>query len=67
MNITASASWKAIEAHRLSLSPVHLRQFFANDPGRVASLSLSYDGIYYDFSKQRIDSTTLALLVGLAR
>ncbi len=66
MNITASASWKAIEAHRLSLSPVHLRQFFANDPGRVASLSLSYDGIYYDFSKQRIDSTTLALLVALA-
>jgi glucose-6-phosphate isomerase len=67
MNITASASWKAIEAHRLSLAPVHLRQFFANDPGRVASLSLSYDGIYYDFSKQRIDSTTLALLAALAR
>ena len=67
MNITASASWKAIEAHRLSLSPVHLRQFFASDPGRVASLSLSYDGILYDFSKQRMDSTTLALLVSLAR
>jgi glucose-6-phosphate isomerase len=67
MNITASASWKAIEAHRLSLSPVHLRQLFASDPGRVASLSLSYDGILYDFSKQRMDSTTLALLVGLAR
>jgi hypothetical protein len=60
MNITASAAWKAIEAHRQSLSPVHLRELFARDPGRVASLSLSFDGILYDFSKQRIDSTTPA-------
>ncbi|HRL77201.1 MAG TPA: glucose-6-phosphate isomerase [Candidatus Accumulibacter phosphatis] len=67
MNITTSAAWKAIEAHRQSLSPVHLREFFARDPGRVASLSLSFDGILYDFSKQRIDSTSLPLLAALAR
>ena len=67
MNITASAAWKAIETHRESLSPVHLRQLFARDPGRVASLSLGFDGILYDFSKQRIDSTTLPLLAALAR
>lgn len=67
MKITASASWKALEAHRLSLSPVHLRQLFARDPGRVASLSLGFDGILFDFSKQRIDSTTLPLLAALAR
>ena len=67
MNITASAAWKAIETHRESLSPVHLRQLFARDPGRVASLSLGFDGILYDFSKQRIDSTSLPLLAALAR
>jgi len=67
MKITASASWKALEAHRLSLSPLHLRQLFARDPGRVASLSLGFDGILFDFSKQRIDSTTLSLLAALAR
>ena len=67
MKITASASWKALEAHRLSLSPLHLRQLFARDPGRVASLSLGFDGILFDFSKQRIDSTTLPLLASLAR
>ena len=67
MNITVSAAWKAIETHRESLSPVHLRQLFARDPGRVASLSLGFDGILYDFSKQRIDSTTLPLLAALAR
>jgi hypothetical protein len=68
MNIlTSSAAWKALEAHRQSLSPLHLRQLFARDPGRVASLSLSFDGILFDFSKQRIDSTTLPLLAALAR
>jgi len=67
MNITASAAWKAIEAHRQSLAPVHLRELFTRDPGRVASLSLSFDGILYDFSKQRVDSTSLPLLVALAR
>ncbi|HRD86946.1 MAG TPA: glucose-6-phosphate isomerase [Accumulibacter sp.] len=67
MNITTSAAWKAIEAHRQSLSPVHLRELFARDPGRVASLSLSFDGILYDFSKQRIDPASLPLLAALAR
>jgi glucose-6-phosphate isomerase len=67
MNITASTAWKAIEAHRLSSSPVHLREMFARDPGRADALSLSFDGILFDFSKQRIDSTTLPLLTALAR
>ncbi len=67
MNLTASTAWKAIEAHRQSLSPVHLREMFARDPGRVSSLSLRFDGIYYDFSKQRIEPATLPLLTALAR
>jgi hypothetical protein len=67
MNITSSAAWKALEAHRQSLSPVHLRQLFASDPDRVAALSLSFDGILYDFSKQRMDSATLPLLVELTK
>ncbi|WP_291991796.1 glucose-6-phosphate isomerase [Candidatus Accumulibacter sp. ACC003] len=67
MNITNSAAWKAIETHRQSLSPVHLRELFAGDPERVAALSLSFEGIHYDFSKQRLNSTTLALLLELTR
>jgi glucose-6-phosphate isomerase len=67
MNITSSAAWKAIEAHRQSLSPAHLRQLFANDPNRVAALSLSFEGILFDYSKQRMDSATLPLLVELTK
>ncbi len=67
MNITSSAAWKALEAHRQSLSPVHLRQLFASNPDRVAALSLSFADILYDFSKQRMDSATLPLLVELTK
>ena len=67
MNITSSAAWKALEAHRQSLSPVPLRQLFASNPDRVAALSLSFDDILYDFSKQRMDSATLPLLVELTK
>ncbi|MEF8724656.1 glucose-6-phosphate isomerase [Candidatus Accumulibacter phosphatis] len=67
MNITSSAAWKALEAHRQSLSPVHLRQLFASNPDRVAALSLSFADILYDFSKQRMDSATLPLLLELTK
>ncbi|MEI7429498.1 MAG: glucose-6-phosphate isomerase [Betaproteobacteria bacterium] len=66
MTITASNSWAAIEAHRQTLAGTHLRELFGNDPKRVSSLSLSFDGIYYDFSKQRLSAETLKLLVALA-
>lgn len=67
MNITASTAWQAIEAHRQSLAPVPLRELFARDPGRVTALSLAFEGILFDFSKQRLDATTLSLLAALAR
>ena len=67
MTITASPAWAAIEAHQKDLSATHLRDMFAGDAQRVDSLSLSFDGIHYDFSKQRLNAKTLALLVALAK
>lgn len=67
MTITASRAWKAIDAHCQSISKTHLREMFASDPGRVQSLSLTFDDIFYDFSKQRLTAETLDLLVSLAK
>jgi glucose-6-phosphate isomerase len=67
MTITASPAWAAIETHRQKLSGSHLRDLFANDARRVEALSLSFDGIHYDFSKQRVTPETIALLVALAK
>lgn len=66
MTITSSAAWRAIETHRDSLADTHLRELFAADPQRATDLSLAFEGMLYDFSKQRINRTTLALLVALA-
>jgi glucose-6-phosphate isomerase len=67
MTITASPAWVAINAHRDVISKTHLRDLFAADPKRVESLSLSFDGMYYDFSKQRVTAETMGLLVSLAK
>ncbi len=67
MNITASDAWKALEAHRQSTSGSALRERFARDPNRAATLSLRFDGLLFDFSKQLLDATTVPLLTALAR
>ena len=67
MMITNSAAWAALDTHRQSTGKTHLRELFASDPKRVESLSLSFEGMLYDFSKQRLTSETLGLLVNLAK
>ena len=66
MTITTSRTWADLAAHCQKLDKTHLRDLFASDPQRVESLSLMFDDILYDFSKQRLTTETLALLVRLA-
>ncbi len=49
-----------------SASALHLRQLFADDPQRGERLAASGVGLYFDYSKQRVISDTLALLLALA-
>ena len=67
MTITASSAWAALGAHRDACATVHLRDLFDRDPQRAESFSLSFDSILFDYSKQRVSSQTLGLLVDLAR
>jgi glucose-6-phosphate isomerase len=66
MSIALSPAWNALAVHREALACTHLRELFAGDPDRVRSLSLSFDGIHFDFSKQRLNANTLKLLLELA-
>ena len=66
MTITASSAWAALAAHQQAMANSHLKDLFASDPQRVQALSLSFDGLYYDFSKQRLTAETLGLLTALA-
>ena len=66
MTITASPVWASLNAHRQACAKTPLRDLFASDPRRAESLTLSFEGILYDFSKQRLTAQTLGLLVELA-
>jgi glucose-6-phosphate isomerase len=60
------ASWKALEQHHAEIGDRHLRELFAEDPGRGERLSAEAAGLYLDYSKNRVTDETLRLLVELA-
>ncbi|GAA4587533.1 glucose-6-phosphate isomerase [Planotetraspora phitsanulokensis] len=61
------ASWKALERHHAEISGRHLRELFAEDPGRGERMSAEAAGLYLDYSKNRVTGETLNLLNDLAR
>jgi glucose-6-phosphate isomerase len=65
--LTQSTAWLALAHHRRQMEGVHLRDLFAQDPARFDRFSLRFDGILFDYSKNRITQTTLDLLLALAR
>jgi len=67
MKVTERAEWKALQRHYDEIATFHLRDLFARDPDRASRLSLEAEGILLDYSKNRITSQTLGLLVDLAR
>jgi glucose-6-phosphate isomerase len=59
-------SFKALERHHAELADRHLRDLFAEDPGRGERLVAEAEGLYLDYSKNRITDETLGLLATLA-
>jgi len=59
-------AWKALEAHNKKVREFHLRELFANDPTRGERMTVEANGIYLDYSKNRITDETLKLLLQLA-
>ena len=60
------SAWKELSDHCAQVRDVHLRDLFADDPGRGERLALEACGIYLDYSKNRITDETVRLLVRLA-
>src|SRR5262244_683924 len=63
--IKASA-WKALASHYKTISKLHLRQLFADDPKRGQRLAVEALGLYLDYSKNRVTDKTRNLLLQLA-
>ncbi len=65
--LTESPAWIALQQHYQEMQNVHMRDLFAQNPQRFAQFSLRFGDILFDFSKNRINEMTLALLLDLAR
>ena len=64
---TALPAWQRLAEHRRATAGLHLRDLFAQDPGRFGKFSLAADGILLDYSRQLVTDETMRLLAALAR
>lgn len=67
IDFTQTAAYKYLSNHYIDIAPKHLRNLFREDPGRFEKFSVTFGDIFFDYSKNRIDDTTKALLLQLAR
>ncbi len=59
-------AWQALDRHYAEIRDRHLRELFQADPGRGERLTAEAEGIYLDYSKNRVTDETMRLLVELA-
>jgi len=59
-------AYQALEQHYAAIKDEQLKDLFAGDPSRGTELTLEAEGIYLDYSKQRVTAETIGLLVELA-
>jgi glucose-6-phosphate isomerase len=59
-------AYRALEQHYAAIKDEQLKDLFAGDPSRGTELTLEAEGIYLDYSKQRVTAETIGLLVELA-
>ncbi|SDC16427.1 glucose-6-phosphate isomerase [Massilia sp. PDC64] len=65
--LTSTTSYQALQSHAQDARQWQMRDLFAQDPQRFERLSVEAAGLFLDYSKNRLDGRTLALLANLAR
>ncbi len=67
VDIVETPEWAALTAHHAGVAGATLRQLFADDPDRATRLRAEGADLLLDYSKHRITSETLELLLAVAR
>ena len=65
-NPTTLPVWTALANHKRQIDQVTMREMFRDDPNRFGKYSIEWNGILFDYSKNRINDTTVDLLIELA-
>src|SRR5665647_766322 len=66
INPTETESWKLLQQHFEEMKNVSVKDLFMEDPKRFEKYSFAVPEIVCDFSKNRINDTTIRLLLQLA-
>lgn len=67
VNFTETPAYEYLSNHLVDIADKHLRDLFKEDPKRFEKFSIQFNDILLDYSKNRIDDKTIALLVQLAK
>ena len=67
LNLSTIPAWKSLKKHaeNFSLPDNHLK-YLIKEKDRLEKFSLKCNGLFYDFSRQRVDEKTMSLLFELA-
>ncbi len=64
--LTDLPAYAALAKHHDAIKDRHMRDLFADDPGRFEAFSLRLGDILFDYSKNRVTPETMGLLFALA-
>ncbi len=67
INPTTTNSWKELTKHYQEIKDLQMKSLFLQDTGRKEKMSLQFEDLNFDFSKNRMTEETLALLIELAK
>jgi glucose-6-phosphate isomerase len=67
IDFTTTKAYKYLADHYIDIVSKSLKQLFEIDNQRFTKFSLQFEDILFDYSKNRIDEQTIALLIQLAR
>ncbi|MDP9051424.1 MAG: glucose-6-phosphate isomerase [Acidobacteriota bacterium] len=64
--LNETQSWKALQSHADKVKTSTLKEMFAADPARGERLTVEAEGLFLDYSKNRVTDETLKLLIAVA-
>ena len=67
LSLTELPAYKKLQQHYDKVKTLHMRRLFSVDPQRVDKLSIEHEGLFLDYSKNRVSCSTIQLLCDLAR
>jgi len=66
INPTTTKAWKKLEAHFENVKGLEMKDLFAQNKERANQMAINWEDFYVDYSKNRITSETIKLLLELA-